>query len=504
MKKRLSSLLLGLVLALSCLTGLTAFAEEAPEPFSIMVPLWYTEAPTNDTETIIRMGELGNVKLDLQWVPSDSYQEKINTAIASGDLPDAITVLDPKNSVYVNAARAGMFWDLTDLLPNYSFYERTEPLIVENAKLDGHNYYVPRTRMLARKAVLYREDWLENLGLAVPSTMEEIYEVAKAFKENDPDGNGKDDTLGFITAYQTSGDIWGFTTSVVYNGGGLNYVEDENGVLIPTFETEALQNTLDWYKRMYDEGILNQDFATIRQEKGFEMMAAGQGGICMAQSDELENRFDALVKLMKTEDESLELLDIMGFNARIYSPDGEMRIEGGSGFYGGYAFPVTKVDSEERLAKLLHALDMFDSAEGQDIIQWGLEGVHHEVIDGVPVLFEDQQAWITDCCTLQQIGATYTTSMLYRQGVRTPVQAAYIEDQLSMAQYAVGDPTVPLISDTNSMKGAELKLILGDAYVKYIMGEIDKDGLRAEYDKWYAQGGTQIMEEFNAGYALIK
>lgn len=504
MSKRLLSLLLGLLLVLS-MASFSA-AEEATETFSLMVPLWYTEAPTNETETIVRMGEIAGVKLDLQWVPSDGYQEKINTAIMSGDLPDAITVLDPKNSVYVNAARAGMFWDLTALLPEMEIYPRIDPLIVSNAQLDGKNYYVPRTRMLARAAILYRNDWLEKLSLDPPQTMEDVYAIAKAFKEQDPDGNGKDDTFGLITAYQTNGDIWGFNTAAVYMGAGNNYVEDAEGTLIPTFETAEFQATLDWYRNLYAEGIINQDFATIRQEKGFEMMAAGQGGICVAQSDELENRFDALVKLVQAETGTadLQILDIMGFNARIQSPNGEVRIVGGSGFYGGYAFPKTKVASEDRLRKLLAAIDGFDTPDAQDIIQWGIEGTHHQVVDGRPVLFEDQQKWITDCCTLQQIGPTFITSKLFKQGVRTPVQAAFQDDQVGNAQYAVGDPTVPLISDTFSQKGGELKLILGDAYVKYIMGEIDVAGLRAEYDKWYAQGGEQVMKEFNDGYALTK
>ena len=503
MSKRYVALVLGLLLLLS-MVPFSAMA--ADDTFSLMVPLWYTEAPTNETETIVRMGEIAGIKLDLQWTPSDGYQEKINTAIMSNVLPHAITVLDPKHSVYVNAARAGMFWDLTEILKEMEVYGRIDPLIVSNAQLDGKNYYVPRTRMLTRAAVLYRKDWLEKLNLDPPKTMEDVYAMAKAFTELDPDGNGKDDTFGLISAYQTTGDIWGLGSAGVYMGAGQNYDIDADGNLIPTFETPEFQAMLDWYRRLYAEGLMNQDFATIRQEKGFEMIAAGQGGIAMAQSDELENRFDALVKLVQSETgvENLQILDILGFNARIEAPDGEIGIIGGSGFYGGYAFPKTTVTSEEQLRALLKAIDGFDSPAGQDIIQWGIEGVHHEVIDGIPVLFEDQQKWITDCCTLQQIGPTFFTSKLYKQGVRTPVQEAYMTDQAFNAQYAVGDPTVPLISDTNTLKGGELKLILGDAYVKYIMGEIDQAGLRAEFDKWYAQGGTQIVQEFNDGYALIK
>lgn len=505
MNKRLVPLLLALLLLVG-LVPLDGLAQDQ-ETISIMLPLWYTEAPTSETETIKRMEVIAGVKLDLIWVPSDAYQEKINVTITSGDLPDVITILDPKHNVYVQAARAGMFWDLTDRLKDYEFFTRTEPLIVSNARLDGKNFYVPRTRMLARKAVVYRKDWLEALKLQPPTTMEEIYEVAKAFTFNDPDGNSKNDTYGIMTAYNsTTGTIWGLTQAVVWMGGGLNWAVDENDQLVPTFMTQPFMDTLDWFRKMYAEGIINQDFATVMQEKSIEMMNAGQGGICLAQSDEVENRFNALVKLKisETGNQDMQVLDVINWYSKVKTPAGEIKTEGGSGFYGGYAIPVTSVQSEEKLNKILKVLEALDSPAAQDIIQWGIEGIHHTLVDGVPVLNEDQQAWITDCNTLQQISATNITAMLYRQGKRSPVQAAYIADQLENAPYAVGDPTVPLISATNAIKGAELNVIMGDANVKYIMGQLDAAGYQQAIEQWKAAGGSQVITEMNEGYALTK
>lgn len=501
MRKTVSFLLA--VLMLTTLFSPLALAEE--ETYSMMVPLWYTEAPTSETQTIKEMEKIAGAKLDFIWVPSDAYQEKVNVTIASNDLPNVITILNPKHSVYVQAARAGMFWDLTDKLKNYEFFTRTDPLIVSNAKLDGKNYYVPRTRMLARKAVVFRQDWLDKLGLQPPTTMEEIYEVAKAFTFNDPDGNGKNDTYGLMTAYNpTQGVMWGLSQAVVWMGGGLNYIVDENDKLVPTFMTKEYMDTLDWYRKMYAEGIINQDFATIAQEKSFELMNAGQGGMCLAQSDEVENRFNALVKLKASETgrTDMQVLDVIGWYSKVKTPAGEIRTEGGSGFFGGYAIPKSSVRTEEELDKLLAVLDKLDTPAAQDIIQWGIEGIHHTMQDGIPVLNEDQQAWTTDCCTLQQVSATNITAMLYRQGKRSPVQAAYIADQIENAQYAVGDPTVPLISDTSAIKGPELAVIIGDATVKYIMGQLDKAGFEAAIERWKAAGGTKVIEEMNVGYQL--
>ncbi|MBO1722884.1 sugar ABC transporter substrate-binding protein, partial [Extibacter sp. GGCC_0201] len=47
---------------------------------------------------------------------------------------------------------------------------------------------------------LIRQDWLDNLGLYMPTTAEELLDVMRAFTFDDPDGNGKDDTYGFTAA----------------------------------------------------------------------------------------------------------------------------------------------------------------------------------------------------------------------------------------------------------------------------------------------------------------
>ena len=49
---------------------------------------------------------------------------------------------------------------------------------------------------------MIRQDWLDNLGLDMPETFEEFKEVMRAFTEDDPDGNGVDDTYGFVSSYQ--------------------------------------------------------------------------------------------------------------------------------------------------------------------------------------------------------------------------------------------------------------------------------------------------------------
>ena len=71
------------------------------------------------------------------------------------------------------------------------------------------------------------------------------------------------------------------------------------------------------------------------------------------------------------------------------------------------------------------------------------------------------------------------------------------------AESAVRNYASPLLSDTQTQKGAELDKILEDAMVQYIMGEIDEAGYDAAIAQWYSQGGTQIIEEYTAAIPKI-
>src|SRR5690625_5188612 len=103
-------------------------------------------------------------------------------------------MLASKSPSFIQAARDGAFWDITDYIDDYENLSQLNDIIRNNISIDGKIYGLPRTRPLGREAVSIRKDWLENLGLDMPETIDDFYEVLKAFTNDDPDGNGEDDT----------------------------------------------------------------------------------------------------------------------------------------------------------------------------------------------------------------------------------------------------------------------------------------------------------------------
>lgn len=116
-------------------------------------------------------------------------------------------------------------------------------LISVNQFLSGH-----------RSITVIREDWLEALGLEIPTTTEEFYEVMRAFTFNDPDGNGVDDTYGVV----------GLVGSDVYTGfpsfyGAFNAlstwaIRDSQLVFVPA--TDERRQALEYIARLHQEGLI--------------------------------------------------------------------------------------------------------------------------------------------------------------------------------------------------------------------------------------------------------
>src|SRR5690625_3512342 len=250
--------------------GDTGSDDEEPFPISIMTTTFNTDPPTNDSPNVKALGEYTNTELDITFVPSSNYDDRFNITLGSGDLPTII--LADKTPSFIQAARDGAFWDITDYIDDYENLGQLNDIIRDNISIDGKMYGLPRTRPLGRNAVTIRKDWLDNLGLDMPETIDEFYEVLKAFTYDDPNQSGEDDTYGtVVTEWAGPWDqmqIW----FGVPNKWGI----DDEGNLFPDFMAPEYREALDFFKKLYDEGLVNEDFAVMDTGKWNDPMIKGE------------------------------------------------------------------------------------------------------------------------------------------------------------------------------------------------------------------------------------
>lgn len=233
-----------------------------------------------------------NIEVQYKWtVPSSQFEQKFSLAMASADLPD-IMELDQKN--FEKLKKQGMLADLTQAYNDYAspalkkYMESDGGFAMKTFTSEGKLLAIPgfEDPFLSTQLLWIRKDWLDNLNLQPPQTMDELEQVAKAFVQQDPDQNGKNDTYGI--AMQKNLFFWGFDLRGFFNGFGAYpsigdnqsaWIKDDSGKLIPGLIQPEVKTALGKLQSWYKEGILDKEFALKDENKSVEDITAGKVGI---------------------------------------------------------------------------------------------------------------------------------------------------------------------------------------------------------------------------------
>lgn len=468
-----------------------ASASADPLTFTMMNLYSSPEPPRADNPIIKKIEEHTNTKLNITWIPASAYNDKVNVSIASNDLPQVLMIQDTKSSSIINAQRSGMFWEVGPYLkdyPNLSKYNINES-VLNNISVDGKVYGLYRARALARQGVVFRQDWLDNLGLAQPKTIDDLYNVIKAFTLNDPDKNGKNDTFGLVEAEDSSSGanavgLTGFQTIAAYYG-APNLWTVQDGKAVPEFMTQENMEAMKFYKKLYDEKLINLDFAATKSSKQQEQFYQGKAGVILNTLDFVITGGSELKKANPN-----AKLDIV---SRIQGPKGE-RVFATTGYNGMFVFPKATVKTEADLKKLLGFFDKIVDDEMMYTWTWGIEGTHFKKDASGEPSISDQTAYTNDVSPLKQLPSYDGALMIWKgKGEADNKFRTMLKENEAIA---VSNPMEPMISQTAVEKGTELNKIIADARIKFITGSIDEAGFAKEVEKWRAQGGDQIMKDY--------
>lgn len=471
-----------------------AESKDAGQPLNIKMMLNFDgkEVPKKDNEVEKAIEKYTNTNLDLTLISSNDFCSKLPVMIASGEMPQVVASCGTPNQSYlISAAQGGAFWDITSLVKEYKNLSSMPSLVYENVSIDGKLYGIPRFRPVSRYTFVYRQDWLQNLNLKEPKTADDLYNVLKAFAEKDPDQNGQKDTIGF--------------TSMINNGslspdfglmfGAPNNWGEQNGKFVKAEETPQYLESLKFLRKLYSEGLINKDFASVDRGKYEGDFNNGKAGMMSATTNNVlafQTRLQAVNPKAK-----------LDFFSAVEGPGGK-RVQADRGSNGILMFPKSAVKTEADLKRLLSFFDKLAEKDMADLLEWGIQGKHYEMKDGKAVR-SNQELYDNE------VGFPYNKPLVTAplSGIRTqgdldPLSKKALEVEKGNEAYAVKDPTMVLISNTWATKGAELQQILIDAKVKFIMGKIDENGWMQEIEKYKKAGGDKVAEEYAAAAAKVK
>lgn len=256
--------------------------------------LIYPEGDSIDNNVWLReYRDVLGIDVDYMWtVPEDQYLNKLNASIASGDIPDVMVV---DESQFKTLLDSNMIEDLTEAYNKYASDELKSLVFgsefgqanLKIGDVDGKlmGLPLPMVHPAETTNVLYiRTDWLKNLGLSEPKSMQDLLEIIRAYKEDDPDGNKKDDTFGLAVAKNVApvypegiGDLIGF-----FNGFGAYpglWVDDSNGGLVNGSILPEMKAALQTLQDLYKSGMIDKEFAVKDRWKVGEEVGQGKFGV---------------------------------------------------------------------------------------------------------------------------------------------------------------------------------------------------------------------------------
>jgi putative aldouronate transport system substrate-binding protein len=249
-----------------------------PEPVDIT--LWaqatVTEAsgPPDDWVAYDIIRDELNINLTYVIVPTgEDGEAKLNAAAAANDLPDLFQVVSANNDArgalfrLVDLGLVAPVEDLMPLMPERMKMHYNDPLLINLVTFNGHQYGFPEPPPIPkREGLVIRKDWLDKLGLEVPTTPEELLAVAQAFTEQDPDGNGQNDTygLGGFINQQGLGNRFDFITGAWGLPGVWNFTDPANFGL--NVRSDQYPKALAYFKSLVDAKVIDPDWPTLTRD----------------------------------------------------------------------------------------------------------------------------------------------------------------------------------------------------------------------------------------------
>lgn len=232
-----------------------------------------------------------NIDIKVKWQASSSdYSQKLNLAIASNDLPDILVVGE---SEFKKLIKSDLIEDLTPYYEKYASdtikdnIDKTDGKAIANASVDGKMYGLPNVQAEADgyNLMWIRQDWLDELGLEAPETVEDLENVAKAFADNNMGGDNTIGILGptvnsrlyndFISSSNNMNNLDGIFQA--YKSWPGFWVEDEDGNAVYGSITDETKTALGELQKMYKDGILDQEIG-VRKDAD-EAWKSGKAGI---------------------------------------------------------------------------------------------------------------------------------------------------------------------------------------------------------------------------------
>ncbi len=244
-------------------------AAQEPVTLTVLTTRWGTMGDSfTKNQWLIDLEKKTNVTAQWQVQSLNDWNEQKAILLASSELPEVIIGGQTFNDNDI-ASNNELFVELTDLIKNKMPNLTNAMSVIPGLKKvitspEGKIYSLPKNlpcRPQTCGQPIINKKWLDNLGLQVPTTIDELYSVLKAFKEKDANGNGDpNDEIPYSGAKDVTMDLLNPFGITDLNGSHMIIKDDGSLAYFPV--TEQYKDGLKWLNKLYAEGIIDPETFT--------------------------------------------------------------------------------------------------------------------------------------------------------------------------------------------------------------------------------------------------
>lgn len=481
------------------------------------------------------------VEVSYDWIAKspDEYSQKLNVSLASGAIPDILLV--SQNAQLKRLYESEQIQPIGEAYDEYVWDELVEDVISKggdgaflSCTFDGELYALPQVFSIpgedsSSSFIWVRKDWLDALGLDAPSTIDELVEVANAFANDDPDGDGVDDTYG-IALHRG---LWGQTGGLEAFMNGYHaypniWVEQDDGSLVYGSTLPEVRTALASANQLFESGAIDQEFGVRPTDKLPEELAAGRAGILfgaqwmslwpLGDSVQADPNADWLPLLLVSADEKPARPQAANSVSSWYAVNADF----------GYPEVVVK------MANLFHQLvkyefDQFSIIPGDEAwTVWQLSPVVlskpgknqriQRIIDQVyttsdesllaeaaPELEGELRSMYSNVSSYLDDGNRSNWAWYRIFGPGGPGQISQAGNRHYIGnEMFVNDRFSGASTDTMTSKWASLQAMQDETFIKIIIGDLDISAFDEFVEDWRNLGGDEITQEVNDWYTSVQ
>lgn len=376
----------------------TTYGDKVFDDVTIKVELFdRSNAPEGSTLTDNRWVEYVNeqmnkvgITVEFVAVPRADEVTKMQTMMSSMTAPDlTLTYTYSHAEDYFNQ---GGTWDLTEFIDGEDQAKNLKAYIGEDVldlgrNVDGNLYGIVAKRATTAFSNLFiRKDWLDELGLEVPTTVDELYEVIKQFVQNNPEG--RKDIIGasfWALNDATNNSCYRNTMSLAFSQLVGNPKELDIARGFEYYCDPGMREYFRFINKLYNEGLMDEEYYTMTTDTYNSDIVNGAMGFF---ETNVNYSVDVLRgSLLKTLQENNPKADIISIPALKNVNDGKQYTENYSP--GGLIAFCPKTADEETVEACMTYLDWMCTEEGGKVLYHGFEGEHYNLDEnGVPAVID--------------------------------------------------------------------------------------------------------------------